>query len=280
MNGNDLVSILNTPLTRGLLRAIIFTRYKQRGHKIEKVKYHSDLKIWEFRIDGVSYLSSGPGWVYCYEYLFQQLKSLSGYHYFPHENDVVFDIGAGVGEETIILSRIVGNKGRVYSFEAHPKTFLALEYLANSNQFKNVTLSNVALSDERGLVEIEDSENSLANSILPTENRKKTFKVEAMTFDDYVTKQGLKRIDLVKMNVEGAEQLIIKGMTKSLPFIRHVAISCHDFRFRNGESEFFKTKEIVVRFLEENGFKVITQQTNVNMVDDYVYASNPKFEAS
>ena len=44
------------------------------------------------------------------------------------------------------------------------------------------------------------------------------------------------------MNVEGAEQLIVKGMEDCWGKVRHVAISCNDFRFRQGESEFFKTK--------------------------------------
>ena len=67
----------------------------------------------------------------------------------------------------------------------------------------------------------------------------------------------------------------MKGMVKTLKRIKHLAISCHDFRFRQGESEFFKTKQIVVDFLTCNNFKISTQHSSVSMVDDYVYGTNP-----
>lgn len=131
----------------------------------------------------------------------------------------------------------------------------------------------MAFSDKEGIVEIDDTENSLANTIGSTCSVK-SFQMKGQTLDDFVEQNNVKRIDLVKMNIEGAEQLVILGMKKSLPIINHMAISCHDFLYLRGESEFFKTKEIVIRFLEENSFKIMTQKTNVNMVDDYVYATN------
>ncbi|GCC52046.1 hypothetical protein SanaruYs_22780 [Chryseotalea sanaruensis] len=271
---NSIIQVLDNPPTRWILRMLIFLRYKQRGRKIEAVKSHKDFGAWEFRIDGVSYLSSGPGWAYDYEYLLTQLKELSGYAYLPIKGDTVIDIGAGVGEETIIFSDLVGSGGKVYSVEAHPKTFRALSYLVAVNDLKNVVHSNVALSDIAGTVSIDDSDNSLANTILSTP-KKKAFEVDAETFDDFVERNNIDRIDLVKMNVEGAEQLIIRGMQRSLSRIKHMAISCHDFRYKNGESEFFKTKDIVLQFLEKSNFVVVTQNTANSMVDDYVYAYNP-----
>ncbi len=271
---NSFIQLLNKPATRWILRGLIFLRYKQRGRKIEAVKNHEDFGAWEFRISGVSYLSSGPGWAYDHDYLLAQLKQLSSYAYLPTLGDTVIDVGAGVGEETIIFSALVGSKGRVYSVEAHPKTFHALSYLVEVNALTNVVHSNVALSDVAGTVSIDDSENSLANTILSTP-KKKAFEVKAETFDDFVERNAIATIDLVKMNVEGAEQLIIRGMQRSLSRIKHMAISCHDFRFKNGESEFFKTKEIILQFLKDNNFVVVTQNTANSMVDDYVYAYNP-----
>ncbi|MCU0344710.1 MAG: FkbM family methyltransferase [Ignavibacterium sp.] len=272
---NRIIKILDTPISRGLLKQLIYIGYKRKGIKIEGVQAHNQFNAWEFRIEGVSYLSSGPGWVYEYGYLLDQLKALSGHAYLPKAGDVVFDIGAGVGEETIIFSKLVGDTGKVFSIEAHPRTFKALAYLVEVNGLSNVFPVNVAFSNEKGAVEIDDSENSLANSILPS-TKDKSFKVTAVTFDEFVSANQIKSIDLVKMNVEGAEQLIIKGMINSLPIIKHLAISCHDFRYKNGESEFFKTKEIVLKFLRDYDFIISTQDTKDYMVDDYVYATNPR----
>jgi FkbM family methyltransferase len=272
-----LIRLLNTKNMRWLLKRLIFLRYKQKGNKIQRVEYLEEFDAWEFRINGVSYLSSGPGWAYDYEYLKEQLENLSAYAYLPKTGDFVIDIGAGVGEETNIFSKLVGPTGKVYAIEAHPRTFKALQYLVEVNMLKNVVCSNSAMSDKAGTVEIEDSGNSLGNSILQVSTGK-TISIPAETFDEFVSRNNIQRIDLVKMNVEGAEQLIIKGMAKSLSRIRHMAISCHDFRYKQGESEFFKTKQIVSEFLLSNKFIISTQSSSINMVDDYVYAANPAFQ--
>jgi len=272
--GNSIIKSINKPATRGLLKSIIYWRYKQRGKKIDLVNFHKEFDAWEFRIDGVTYLGSGPGWVYDKDYLHEQLKQLSGFAYMPKYGDTVIDIGAGVGEETIIFSSLVGATGKVFAVEAHPKTYKALQYLVKSNNLGNVISSNLALSDKAGTVNIEDSDNSLGNSILQVSNRN-TFAIQAETFDDFVERNNIQSIDFLKMNVEGAEQLIVKGMVKSMKRIKHLAISCHDFRFRQGESEFFKTKQMVVDFLTCNKFKISTQHSSVSMVDDYVYGINP-----
>ena len=270
---DSILKSLNRGATRGVLRWILAVGYKLRGISPESIRYHKNSNSWEYRIDGVSYLSSGPGWAYNYDFLIDQLKQLSGNHYLPKAGDIVVDIGAGVGEETIIFSKLVGNSGKVLAIEAHPKTFLALDYMVKTNGLRNVTCMNIALSDKYGEVEIGDSDNSLANTILPSKT-KKTYQVKGYTFDEMIRNNGLQRIDLVKMNVEGAEQLIIKGMAEYLPIVKNIAISCHDFLYERGGSEFFKTREIVVEFLKRNNFIVAVQKTNVKMVDDYIYAVN------
>ena len=273
--GNTLIRALNKPITRGVLEKIIFMRYAQRGKKIERVRYHSKFNAWEFRIGGISFLSTGPGWVYDKDYLKDQVRMLSGFAYTPTQGDVVVDVGAGVGEETIIYSDLVGQSGKVYAIEAHPKTYSALTYLIESNSLRNVMISNLALSDKAGDVSIQDSDNSLANSILQVAESS-TVAVQSETFDEFVERNHIQTIDLLKMNVEGAEQLIIKGMSQSIELVKRVAISCHDFRYHQGESIFFKTKALVIEFLSKHDFEVSTQRSSIPMIDDYVYGTNRK----
>lgn len=270
---SSILKALNRGIFRNILRPLIFLGYKVHGKQIEHVKYHAQFRAWEFRIAGRTFLSTGPGWAYDYDYLYQQFKALSGNQYNHQPGDVVVDIGAGVGEETIVLSNLVGDKGKVFAIEAHPITYKALVYLVDTNRLSNVVTKNIAFSDKPGVVSIEDSDNSLANSIMTATGRN-SFDVKAVTFDDFIEGQNIEAISFVKMNVEGAEQLIIKGMQRALPKIKCMAISCHDFRFKQGESEFFKTKQIVIDFLTANHFTVFMQQSKIDMVDDYVYAVN------
>jgi hypothetical protein len=60
------------------------------------------------------------------------------WRYQPRPGDVVIDIGAGVGEETLSFSRAVGPKGKVVCVEAHPRTFRCLQKLVRYNQLVNV----------------------------------------------------------------------------------------------------------------------------------------------
>ena len=62
--------------------------------------------------------------------------------------DVVFDIGSNIGYVSIAMSRIVGESGKVYSFEAIPSTAKRCKKNLELNNCNNVTLINKALSDE------------------------------------------------------------------------------------------------------------------------------------
>jgi FkbM family methyltransferase len=267
---------LNKSHYRNVLIPIIYIGYRINGRVIRTVRYLKEFQLWYYKTDRYSFLSTGPGWAYSYNFLLDTLKRVSCFYYLPKEGDVVVDIGAGIGEEAIILSDLVGESGYVHSIEAHPNTFKALKYIINDNALKNVRIYNLAISDKVETVKIEDvvvqADSYLGNSILNTEQSDKYFNVEGITFDEFVKSYRIEKIDLLRTNIEGAEQLLIKGMDESIRIVQNVAISCHDFRHANGEGDFFKTKEKVVAFLTEKGFRVSTQQTPNSMINDYVYA--------
>ncbi len=86
-------------------------------------------------------------------------------------------------------------------------------------------------------------------------------------------------VDLLKMNIEGAEQLAIRGMTESVEKIRHVAISCHDFvlmpGFAGGDSAWFATYDTVTGFLRDMGFTLAERRLTDPRpeIPFYVYGS-------
>jgi len=254
-----------------ILTNLIYLMYKRKGKDIRHVEYVEALNVWEFKIGNDYFYSSGPGWAYDYDYLLSQFSTHLGYHYLPKEGDVVIDVGAGVGEELMIFSRCVGNAGKVFAIEAHPKTFQALTYNNSQNDFKNTVLLNVAVSDQAGYIFIEDTHDSLANKVSKVQAGN-GFKVEAITIEGLASTYQLEKIDLIKVNIEGAEQLLIKGLGTTINKIKHMAISCHDFRYHNEGNEFFRTKAIVLEFLRDHNFECITRNTNNPLLDDYVYA--------
>jgi hypothetical protein len=85
----------------------------------------------------------------------------------------------------------------------------------------------------------------------------------------------MNRVDFVKVNIEGAEQLLVKGLVAGLPKVLRMAISCHDFRYHAEGDEFFKTKEIILSFFNQHQYVIRQRETNEPLLDDYVYATSP-----
>ncbi len=126
----------------------------------------------------------------------------------------VLDIGANVGYFSLIFSRCVGPKGKVHSFEPEPKTFSILKRNIEENAIDNATLNQVAVSAESGgTVLLYLDKNNLGNMSLSNGNIAPAdlaggVAVRTTTVDDYC---GSMRVDFIKMDVQGAEALVIKG---------------------------------------------------------------------
>jgi FkbM family methyltransferase len=193
--------------------------------------------------------------------------------YAPRPGDVVFDIGAGVGAETLLFSRLVGSRGRVVSIEAHPRTFGRLVELCNANGLANVTPLQLAVSDVDGEIAISDLDHYLQNAVLDGYNG--GVRVPARRIETIAAEHAVERIDLLKMNIEGAERLAIRGLGAMVERTRHVCISCHDFLADDGGSEQLRTKAVVRGFLVEHGFDVTTREDAPDpWTRDYLYGVN------
>jgi FkbM family methyltransferase len=120
------------------------------------------------------------------------------------------DVGANIGSHTLHGSSLVGNDGKVLSFEADPSTFALLEENVRSNGVENATLLNQCISDKRGEVRFNVDANSARSSLV----RKGSSQVVLLAncLDDLIP-YGV-HIDLLKLDVEGAEYLVLKGATQ------------------------------------------------------------------
>jgi Protein-L-isoaspartate(D-aspartate) O-methyltransferase (PCMT) len=87
--------------------------------------------------------------------------------YTPQAGAVVFDVGAGIGAEALLFSRLVGPSGRVVSIEAHPATYDRLVKLCAVNRLENVTPLQVAVSDGEGNIVLSDDTHHLQNRLPP-----------------------------------------------------------------------------------------------------------------
>jgi FkbM family methyltransferase len=130
--------------------------------------------------------------------------------------DCVIDVGANVGHYTKRMSELVGKKGRVIALEPVPETFAVLASNAQHFQFTNVTLLNAAASDEIALVGmVTPTFKSGLKNFYQAHLVQDTAGLEVITFrlDALTIPQ---RIALVKIDVEGHEAAVLRGMTDLL----------------------------------------------------------------
>jgi FkbM family methyltransferase len=132
--------------------------------------------------------------------------------------DVCLDVGANFGWYTTLLQKLCGSSGAVHAFEPVPDTFVTLqnnvELLSDSS---NVSINNVALGDAPGNIEMHVFA-GLPNghSSLSTMGRSdyKTVASPMITLDSYLEDRGIAKVDFIKVDIEGAELMFLKGAAK------------------------------------------------------------------
>ncbi len=134
-----------------------------------------------------------------------------------NQGDVVIDIGANIGYYTLIFAKLVGEKGKVFAFEPDPTNFQLLKKNVEINGFHNVILEQKALSDNSGKMMLSLNDENTAGHHLDfkKENTTNSIEVGVLSLDEYFLNKNID-INFIKMDVEGAESNVIKGMTNIL----------------------------------------------------------------
>lgn len=140
-------------------------------------------------------------------------------------SDVVADIGSHQGGLAIFFANLVGPHGHVHAFEPIPSTFETLSMNISAIHLNNrVTLNNVALSDERGRTVVNIPSSGTQGASLTLHNFGQfwshegvtSLRCETETLDNYLRDNFIRSIDFVKIDVEGAEMLVLRGMGETL----------------------------------------------------------------
>jgi FkbM family methyltransferase len=268
---NKLIYLLNRTRLRFIFKYLIRYKYKKAGKILSELSFDEKNKFWKYRVDGCFFIQDNPGWIYSWNEFYKDLSKTFCFHYMPVEGDIIINIGAGLGEETIVLSKLAGDKGRVISIEANPVISKILQDVVRANNLKNVTVMNVAISDKDGTIKIKPIfDDYMANGISNDEG----IEVPAFSLDSIILQKHLDKVDLLIMNIEGAEQLAIKGLKSEVKRVRNFAVSCHDFRFKDTQDPFHKTKEKVENYFRENNCTMLYNDSNVPAISNIVYAQN------
>lgn len=129
----------------------------------------------------------------------------------------VVDIGANRGIYTYWLSRLVGEKGKVYAFEPQPEMAAAIRQVAKWFSLKNVVVFQMALSSHKGAVKLgRNFPGDGGASIESVGAFAEEIVVETMSLDEIVAGENLGAIDFIKCDAEGHELKVFQGATETL----------------------------------------------------------------
>lgn len=126
------------------------------------------------------------------------------------------DVGANIGYYSVLLSRAVGNSGRVIAFEPTHHFSKVLESNLKANGIKNVDVQNLGLSDKRQQLPVQIGDSSATLHSPEGKNLDESEVIELVRLDDLVEDLGIKDIGFIKVDIDGHEPQFMDGAKRSL----------------------------------------------------------------
>jgi FkbM family methyltransferase len=133
-------------------------------------------------------------------------------HQLVKPGNVVFDVGANQGIYACAFAALVGSSGRVVAFEPQDYAITALRNNVRLNKFDQITVQQAAVSDREGSAVLDVSHGAVSASIVRDfGGRNDAATVPTVTLAAVAERLGIDKIDVIKMDIEGAELLALKG---------------------------------------------------------------------
>ena len=183
----------------------------------------------------------------------QDLSPIKGYelHRKLKKGDIVIDAGAYPGDYTIYAAKKVGETGKVIAFEPNPTNRIVLERNIKAFGLKNVIVVPKGLGETDG-VKLQMAMDGLhSNAHMSQEEDEEGF-IHICTLDAELKRLGISRVDVIKMDIEGAEIKAIQGCVETIknckPYILIASYHLVDGKV---------THLFLKKFLEEKGYHVI-----------------------
>jgi FkbM family methyltransferase len=147
-------------------------------------------------------------------------ETILAFRNFIKKGDICIDVGGNVGYYALNFARMSGADGQVFVFEPFRRNALVIELSAHLNGINNIQVFNEAVSEKNDHVDFiipPDSAYAYVRPQAMSPTRGEHIQCRSTTLDDFVVRAGIqRRIGVVKIDVEGAEGLVLQGMQKTL----------------------------------------------------------------
>jgi FkbM family methyltransferase len=167
------------------------------------------------------------------------------------EGDTVIDIGAHVGHHSLIAARSTGPEGHVYAFDPQPYNCDRIARNASYNNFSQVSVICAAGGDFDGFINIplqSESDRARLSLALDGPNDQNIYmETNVRRLDTFISDKKLKKIKLLKIDVEGFELEVLQGLGKEIQRVENIIFEMLD------DSDKEKNRQII-EILENSGF--------------------------
>jgi len=202
----------------------------------------------------------------------------------------ILDVGAGHGESINRFTSLFSNKIlKIHSFDPINES---LDYIRNNiskkiqkNHF--ITLNNVACGEKNENIKFFENNSRNTSSFFPINKKSKylfgnnqnlNYKTKVIRLKDYISKEHIKNIDILKIDTQGFESYVLMGLGKYLQTISYIEVEfLFENYFRNNKSGFFYVEEILnKKFKLISLKKIVRNSSNRILWIDALYENKNK----
>lgn len=200
--------------------------------------------VWrQGNVEMVAYMNKAGGWDEEVATLIARLAPKA---------TVIYDIGANAGYMTMVAANAAPNAA-IHAFEPIPALAADVAASALENGFTNVQAHNVALSDGRGTATIHVPRHMVHASFVPRASAE-AIEVQTFALDNLVRSGELPPPSLIKIDVEGAEMMVLRGAEQTLREHRPILI----YECDENAARFGHTPGSVIEWLQQLGYTRFT----------------------
>lgn len=186
------------------------------------------------------------------EYLFQLFREIfiNGFYDLPigSESPHIIDCGSNIGMSIMFFKSKYPN-ARIIGFEPHPATYEVLSSNIERNDFQQVELFQLALSDRNGNIDLFVKDGDLGALDMSIVAGRSALPCKVPT--DMLSKYVEGEVDLLKLDIEGAEELVLKDLEKEGKLMHFKRIVCEYHHHRDGSVDCLSE---TLALLERSGF--------------------------
>lgn len=164
--------------------------------------------------------------------------------------DTIIDIGGHIGSFSIWAAK-QAHQGRVFTFEPNTENFLLLQENKEINQISNLEIFNLAVSEKIGEITLFNSVHQNMGHSLYERNLPIQVRVKATILDEILKINNIQKVDLLKIDAEGAEYpILLNASAQMLQKVNKIILEYHDYLSHG------YTYQDIQNHLETTGFEV------------------------